>query len=273
MESRLSKLVFLFLLIPIQTLFSQDIDEQLRRLIEQNKVDELRNNLEDVKNKYPQLYTPYYIEAYLETDGEKAFLKYKEFLKQFPQSPYVINAQFKIAQYYFARGLYRSAKQILNHIIENFPDSPFADDAHYLKIRSLSALEINDEAKSEIKSFLRKYSQSPFKNLAEQDLKDMDKAVSSSYPTSESEKPSRSYSTYAIQVGAFSQQDNAIKQMNTLAGWDYETEIIKKFVNNSLLYLVWIGNFETEEQALNFGEVFKKKYGMAFRVVQKDTAP
>ena len=261
----------IFLAASISKVFSQNLDSKLQLLIEQNKIKELRVNIESAKKKYPYLHTIYYVEAFIEKDGEKAITQYKKFVERFPESPYVVNAQYKIAQFYFAKGLYRSAELLLYQVINSYPDSPYTDDANYLIIQSLLALETTGKAKKEIKNFKKIYPHSPFKKFADYDLKQIEKQASYQLIKQNSQSTKDHGQNHTIQVGAFRNRENAVKQVNIVNTWGYTAEIIKKIIKNDLYYLVWIGEFETYDQALNFGEIFKKKYGLTFRVVKKES--
>ncbi|MDZ7262493.1 MAG: SPOR domain-containing protein, partial [candidate division KSB1 bacterium] len=83
--------------------------------------------------------------------------------------------------------------------------------------------------------------------------------------------PNRSFSDgkYVLQIGAFSNKDNAMNQQNYLSKQGYQVEIAEKTVKGQRFYAVYLGNFETEQEAQTFGEEFKRKYGLSFRVVSK----
>lgn len=262
-------LVIFLSIIAVSVGLTQDLETKLLQLRERNKLHELRAKLELIKKKYPHHAVPYYIEAFIEKDGEQAIKLYKNFIKRFPQSHYTTNAKYKIAQFYFAKGLYHSAKRLLDDIITSHAGSAYADDAYYLMIRCFIALGLNNEAKTEIKNFIKNYPRSPYKKLANSDLTQLNKTSYKFSKDRSLKKIGSSLQNYTIQIGAYRDRNNAIKQMKTISNWEYPVEILTKVVNDKLFYLVWVGNFETEEQALNFGEVFKKKYDLPFYIVRK----
>jgi tetratricopeptide (TPR) repeat protein len=259
--------IILIFLTNIQ-LYAQDLDSKILQLIEKNKIDKLRTTLTRIKNKYPYNPLPYYVEAFIEQDGEKAISLYKKFIQNHPNSSYVVNAKYKIAQYYFAQGEYSLSKDLLNIIMTKHSSSILADDAHYTYIRCLIALDQTVDIEKEIKKFVNQHPRSPYKKLLSSDFK---KLKSTKVSTKKDKKRKVSYSTrnYTIQVGAFSDRQNALKQMNSISDWGYDVEMATKVVNHRLYYLIWVGNFETEEQALSFGEVFKRKYNLSFHVVKR----
>ncbi|MBD3289433.1 tetratricopeptide repeat protein [candidate division KSB1 bacterium] len=250
---------------------SQDFEAQILKMIERNQIAELKKNLAMLKRKYPDSPTPFYVEAFIEKDGERAVGLYKAFLARFSDNQHVPNVKYKIAQYYFARGSYHTALRYLGDIWEKHPDYPIADDAGYLGIRCLIALEQIDQAERLIKRFLHKYSESSLTKLVKVEQKlieDSDyfqRKVSNQADRSKKPGPSK----YAIQVGAFRDRDNAYKHKENVSKWGYSVEVASRIINNHLYHLVWIGGFDTEQQALEFGEIFKKRYGLPFRIVQK----
>lgn len=251
-------------------IIAQDFEAQILKMIEQNQISEIKKNLEVLKSKYPDSPIPYYLEAFIETDGERAVALYKAFLARFTDNQHVPNAKYKIAQYYFARGSYHTALRYLGDIWEKHPDDAIADDAGYLAIRCLIALEKSEQAERLIKRFVDRYSDSVFKKFIELEKSLIEESDQFQQKVSNpSDTPKSNRSKYAIQVGAFRDRDNAKKQKKTVSEWGYSVEVASRIISNQLYYLVWVGEFETEQQALENGEIFRKRYGLPFRVVQK----
>jgi len=247
----------------------QDLEARLIRLLENNQLADVITNLEIIKKKYPNNPTPHYIEAFIERDARKAAEKYKFFIERFPLSQYVVNAKYRLAQYYFAKGSCFAAGHFLDDIIESHAKSPFVDDAYYLRIRCLITLEQVPKAREEIKHFIKKYSDSPLKELVLSDQQMLDEKESAAKNREPSPKPTNETQKFAIQTGAFQIRENAAKQVETITRLGYKPELVQRRIDGTLLYLVWLGDFETEGQALSFGEVFIKKYGIPFRVINK----
>ena len=72
---------------------------------------------------------------------------------------------------------------------------------------------------------------------------------------------------YTLQVGAFSQTNNALKLRNYFSRLGVPVEIRKKSVDNRTMYLVWIGSFESKATARSFGESLKREHGKPYRIV------
>ena len=74
---------------------------------------------------------------------------------------------------------------------------------------------------------------------------------------------------YTLQIGAFEQANNALNLRNYVANLGYPVEIVERGNGEHRIYQVLLGSFETEEQAQQFGENFKKSHGKLYRVVTK----
>lgn len=74
---------------------------------------------------------------------------------------------------------------------------------------------------------------------------------------------------FTLQVGAFSSAENAKRLANKLKK-DFKTvSIIKTKTDNSVLNRVRVGSFNTEQEAVEFGEKNFRKKNIAFRVVKE----
>lgn len=248
--------------------WAQDLDKILR-ILKDNKLEEIKANLPRLLRRYPNNPTPLYIQAFIEPDGDKAVEFYKKLLRKFPECPYADDAKFRIAQYYFAKGLYITARKHFRELLSSYPDSPYADEAQYLATSCLLATGMNKAARDEFEAFLRTYAQSPLSKLVAEDLKETESSWEESFFTKEKHGGNNSSPQYTIQIGAYTRKSNALVQQKYFLSKGYPVEIGRKEMNGKKFYLVWIGKFESREAALNFGQTFKRKYGLSFHVVKK----
>lgn len=278
---KLSYCIYLLLLLLIcgSTVAAQDFEKELIAWIEKHSKEELKNRLIAIKKKYPNSTVPLFLEAYIEENGDRAIELYKQFVEKYPGSKFTATALLKLGQYYYAIGSYIAARQYLDNLVDQFPDSPLLPEAKYLAARCLIATGYYVTAEQELKAIIRQFSKSPFKKQAKQELASLDElATQDNSPprfndaTVNADLPFESHGgngKYTIQIGAFQDQNNALRQKELYAGKGYLISIETKKVSNNLLYLVWIGEFDTEEQAARFGEVFKNLHGVSFHVVRK----
>ena len=66
-----------------------------------------------------------------ETDGARAQEVFRMFLAKYPKNELADDALFQIAQYYYARGFYVTARQHLLRLLETYPKSDLGDRALY----------------------------------------------------------------------------------------------------------------------------------------------
>lgn len=282
MDSMKKLLSYIFLLIFLSisgSIEAQDLENELISWIEKHSKEELKNRIDTIRKKYPNSTVPLFLEAYVEENGDRAVELYKQLIEKYPGSKFIENALLKIGQYYYAIGSYVAARQYLDNLADQFSDSPLVPEAKYLAARCLIASGYYVSAEQELKEVTKKYPKSPFKNYAKEELASLDElAKQDNNPprihdaTANSDLPFESSSVngkYTIQIGAFQDQNNALRQKELYARKGYLTSVESKTVSNNLLYLVWVGEFETEEQAARFGEVFKNLHGGSFHVVRK----
>ena len=258
---------------------AQYLESDLLAWLEKNGRDELNRRLDFINRKYPNSPVPLFLEAFIEENGERAIEIYQRIIREYPQSQFADRSLLKVAQYYYALGSYISARQYLDNLVDQFPESLLIPEAKYLAARCFIALSYYSSAEDELKQVIKKYSDSPFKAQAKRDLTLLKELSSQDRdspqigdekmnPVSQRENLSLS-SKYAIQIGAFREKDNALKLKTIYSDRGYLTTLESKYLDGDLLYLVHVGEFETEEQAARFGEVFKTVHGVSFHVVRK----
>ncbi|MCU0645948.1 MAG: tetratricopeptide repeat protein [bacterium] len=257
----------------------QDIEADLLGWLKDNSFEKLQEHFQLINRKYPSSDVTLFLKAYIETDGERAAQLYQQFIQRFPKSEYTDNALLKLAQYYYAVGSYIAAREYLDNLIDQFPNSPAVPLAKYSAARCLLAMGYYDSAEKELKEFIKKFPNSPYKIMAQQELnlpREQDQSESAAKETAADKNKfdkliqfSQGQGQYTLQIGAFGKRDNAAKLKETFSQKGYDVEITTKYLSDQLLYLVWIGEFETEEQARRFGADLKNRYDITFQVVRK----
>jgi len=270
------------------SIYAQEIEKDILSWLEKHSKQELKNRLDAVKRKYPNSPVPLFLEAYTEENGDRSLDLYKQIIQNYPDSKFVDDAQLRVAQYYYAIGSYVTARQYVDNLVDQFPESPLVVETKYLAARCLIASGYYISAEDELKKIIRDYSRSPFKSYAKQDLASLDELSKESNmdnlskpvnntpqfhgvnnPTDQQFKTMKSKGKYTIQIGAFRDRNNALSQKEIYSQKGYLVTLDSKLVNSNLLHLVWVGEFDTEEQAARFGEVFKNLHSVSFHVVRK----
>ncbi len=264
MPGRWARTVLVWLTVAVSVAPAQT-PETLAVLLQQNRVEEIKQRLPELVRKFPDDPTVLFLQGATEPDGARAVRYYKRIVEEFPTSAFADDALLRLAEYDFALGLYHSSAQRYLQLAQRYPASPLCDDAHYMRIQCLLARGEQDSAAYALEWFLSKYPNSPLASLAASELSGQGGARrQQAVPRAAvGAKP------YALQVGAFKEKRNAEKLVQALAAQGHECEIVVKERGRDLFYLVWVGSFENEEAARRKGEQLQARHGLPFRIVQR----
>lgn len=237
--------IFLTLVFSL-TVFSQNKDDEVAkivRMIDRGEIENAKTESSNLVVAYPNEAGILYLQGRLASDGVEAVKFYQTILDNFPKSQWADDALYHSYQYYYALGLYRTADLKLNQLKKEYPGSPYL------------TTQIPEELKS-IREEEKPVNIPPV--ITEE------KTISS--PTVNLPKPEQ---TYTIQIGAFSTLKNAEKQKHFFEDFGYQVEITNKVRSGKSLYLVWVGNFRTAEEAVKSGYEIRQKYNVETITVQK----
>ena len=281
MRKRITTILLVSIIIFPVAVEAQNLEENLLKWLENNTREEMQARLEAIKSKYPNSALPLFIEAYLKTNGSKAIKVYEKIIEKYPNSNYCDNALLKTGQYYYLIESYLSAQHNLEQLINDFPKSPFVSEAKYIIAKCSIATGYYDSAEYDLKSIIRRYPQTPFKSAAVKELKRLKrlKFIDKDIPTQEIPEQDDdvhliadddfSSGKYTVQIGAFGAKKNAKGQKEFYYNKGFKSSIHSKYVNGRLLYLVWVGEFDYEHEALKFGRKMKEEHGTSYRVIKK----
>ncbi len=208
-----------------------------------------------------------YLRAVMHTDAKQAMELYNQVKTDFPEAPQAALATFQMGNYYFARGLYISARRFFLDIVENYGESPLVPQAMYLAASSMCAARQSDTCSEELQNFVSKYRKSPFARLARSDLKALGTSAMSSGELSS--RVTFDKGKYTLQLGAFSQANNALNLRNYFTKLGFPVEIRKVDADGKSVFVVWLGSFESRSAARAFGDNLKKDHGKPYRIVSK----
>jgi tetratricopeptide (TPR) repeat protein len=260
--------IFLPVIFLASALPAQEPGFDLQKVLQTGSVEGFRAEVTAyiAKNKDKPL--AMYLDALSQSNASKAVEKYKQLLARHPNSEYADRAVIKIAQYYFSRGLYVAARKHFLELIETYPSSPMIAEAMYFAAACLYASGNIESSYTEYKNVINQYPDSPFARLAKEELQEGSFNGKDAHGLS-NVNLANAKGKFAIQIGAFTQVNNALNLKNYCLKLGLPVEIREKKENNATQYLVWVGAFETREAAENFGNTFKKEHGKLFRVVER----
>ena len=254
------RIVYLILLLSIS--LGQNIDLYFS-LIEQGKIDGVKENLPELISKYPKNPGVLYLKALLTQDGKSAIEQYKELLKQYPNSKYAPDAAMKIGEYLYARGLYTQAATLLKNIPIKYSRFIGIQRATNLMINSFNAIGEADSARYYaliIKSMFPK---------VDTDISSLKKQNKPLAQVFDFNKKKLDLGPYVIQIGAFGSRENArrLKLQVTQLGHDVSINNVES--NGKILYAVRVNRFKSKKQAENIGRDIKSKIGVEYRILYR----
>ena len=220
-------------------LFAQDVDiVPYLKQIENGNADEVKNQIPDLMEKYPNSPSIMFLDGVLTENGQKAVVIYQNIVDKYPTSKYADAALYRFYSYYYALRLYESAKEKLNQLISKYPDSP------YIKIAKQNQLPVSPEISQE-------------ENEAEED--------SLKTPLPPVVQHNQDYK-FTIQAGAFSKNENAEALKSGFDKAGIFSEIKEKQVAGTVFHVVYVGRFITRDEADNFLITINDKFGLNGRV-------
>lgn len=256
---------------------TQLIDEKLFEWMNEHSRQELEQRLERIKSQYSNSPIPFYLEAYLTEDGERAAEIYQKIIHQFPKSRYSEAAMIKLGQFFFISKSYQRARYWFNKLVKDFPDSKYLALAYFYS--GVSSKTLGDEklAKETLEKFLKKFPDHQFAFYAQRIMSiplQENPSPASDEPLEDALKKSNitvpeSKKIFSVQIGAFSERKNAIRLKEKYSFLNQPIKIVTNAFGNKILYLVHVGKFASRSEAENFANDLKTNYGLNFRIVEK----
>jgi cell division septation protein DedD len=232
---RIKYLAFLFLSVKI---FAQEIDiVPALQEVEKGNIKSAETILLGLKQKDAGNPSVIFLDAVLTRDGDEALKKYTVVLEKYSTSKYADAAIYRVFSYYYSLGYYIKAESYLNKLKKAFPESPYIKTADR-KIPNVEEMSAPAETKP------RPIEQQP-------------KTETKNY-------------NFTIQAGAFLNVENAKKLVDKLGKENLSTEIVTKEIGGSILNVVTVGRFATEEETRSVLNLLEKKFNLKGRVVSSN---
>jgi len=205
---------------PCATQSASDIARLVNR-VRVGEIDEVKRMMPQLTKARPNDPGVLFLQALLETNAEKAMDIYQQIVDKHPSSEWADDALYKLYQYSWAVGAYRTARAHMERLTSRYPSSPFAQ-------RTAEQSSSRSDATSEAKS-----------------------------------------DAFSVQLGAYSRSGDAEKQVNELKDKGYTAQVQRKEVDGKTVYAVWVGVFNTIEQARAFAERLKQQQNLDAIVVRR----
>jgi len=224
------KKILLLLFISAFPVLSQELDiTSALQSLESGNIQKAESELQNLKIKNPNDPSVIFLDAVITTNGEEAQKKYSIVFEKYPNSKYADAALYRIFSYYYSLGYYKKAEAYLNRLKSNYPNSPY------------------------IKS-------------ADRNIPDDEEEITTLKPEPKSDLAGSQFKL-TIQAGAFLNLENAMKLIEQIKGDGYFTEITSKEIGGSILNIVNIGQFISEEETKSTLDYLQQKFSLKGRII------
>jgi tetratricopeptide (TPR) repeat protein len=208
-----------------------DIRHRLE-MIEKGQAEAVRAELPSLMTNYQNNPGVMYLQAVLTTDGTEAAKLYQNIVDNFPKSEWGDDALYKLYQYYYSIGLYKTADQKLTQLKEEYPFSAYAAEKNSIVEEKQAAKEKPTVMKP--KGTVPKFA-----------------------------------TNFTVQVGAFSTLQNAGELKAKFEKEGFQSNIFTIVSHGKKLHKVWVGEFQTYDEARRFTAEIKSKFNLTSIVVSR----
>lgn len=276
---------FLIVLMPVW-LIGQDLSRYYE-LLEKGNRDSVSQSLPDLKKKFPNSPDVLYLSGLCEIDGEKALVVFKDVINKYPQSTRADDAFLKVVEFIYTKGLYNKTVNYAKEMIVNYPNSDLIGKSAHLLLCSFNAMNQKDSVDYYTEYYTKRFPgiQVDFENYscAPHFTITPNSQTSSSLPEASQKSVVRQVETqmapvksqtesvgmYALQFGAFLNENNAVALKSKLKSMGYEAYIQPLNLSGKTLLAVRIGSFRDKNEARSVGEKIKSEKQIDFFIVKK----
>ena len=276
----------------LSCLVSQDHLDALIQEVLHGSRDSAAIYLPAIDQKYPNNPTVMYLKGLLETDGDEAMKIFSNLYNTHPTSDYGDDAVMKVAEYYYAAGLYVQAANWLKKMPIYYSRSEHIERAVKLFLNSLIVSGNRDTAIFYSRVFKRQFPTLDVDGKINHLLQEFEKSKKQK-EQAEAQSPEQvepvdipvEYKTevpidqidsaldngiYSLQSGAYGVLENADQQKINLIIAGFDARITELYRNNKVLYAVRIGYFNSKEDARQISSLIKTKVDLDTIVVTKN---
>ena len=202
-------------------------------MIEKGQSEAVRAELSTLMTTYQNNPGVMYLQAVLTTDGAEAAKIYQNIVDNFPRNEWGDDALYKLYQYYYAIGLYKTAEQKLSQLKQEYPFSAYAADSDGAAAKKPVPKEekpLNVKPQTTVQKFA---------------------------------------TGFTVQVGAFSTMQNAEELKTRFEKEKFSSNIFTMVTKGKKLHKVWVGEFQTYDEAKKISAQIKSKFGLSSIVVSR----
>lgn len=251
MKTYIISIIILITSFPVLVNSQTDKVKQYLKMIGIGKINDVKSKMPDMLAIYPNDPGVMLLHGIVIEDMNKSIEIFEKIIKNFPESEFADDANYRIIQYYVLMSNTARANRELETFRIQYKDSELLVLASDLVNTATKAAEsknlspIKDEKKTitEKKEII---TQKPNEEKAKE-LKPVYKSTNDETKPAEVSKTEKI--TYGLQVGLYSTYDAAKSEMEKFKKQRMFAEIKNKKVDNTNYYAVIIGNYSSKESA------------------------
>jgi len=256
---RAAQCTFLLNLIGIVVVFAQMSEPEVRKRLDfiyNGQAERVRIELPSLHKQYPIDPGVDYLDAILTTDGVSAVKKFQAIVDQFPLNEWADDALYKVYQYYYSVGLYKTADQKFDQLKQQYPNSIYVVGM----VQEQKPAAVKQEPPAETKK----------PEVVESKPEPQPAAIEPVKSTApDSVAPAPAIGKFAVQAGAFSTEKNAQKQVDFFGTIGKKATITTKASGGKTLYVVSMEGFASEQDARSFIAELKAKHNIESIIVAR----
>ncbi len=223
-------------------------------------VDEAKRELPALQSKYPDDPGVLYLQALLTTDGSSAVRVYQSIVDNHPKSEWADAALYKVYQFYYSLGLYKTADLKMAQLQRDYPDSKYLKGQPGIAEVSQPPATHDTVAPVPVATTTTTPTTSPAG-----DEHAVVPPTTPVNPPAQAKEPAPRITPstgYALQVGAFASETNADRLRRAVEAQGYHVEIVPRPHGDKMMYHVWVGNYPTEAEARAAAAEMRSKHSM-----------
>ena len=209
--------------------------QQLVDLVNRGQGDVVKAELPSLLSRYPNDPGILYVQALLTSEGAEAVRMYQSIVDNFPKSEWADDALYKVYQFYYSLGLYRTAELKMAQLKREYPSSKY----------------VTSGTTAETAKLPEEVQKPPV-----QQQKSPDPAAPAA-----TDSPSLT-AVFSLQVGAYTALSNADRQKKYFEDLGYTVEVISRVRDGRSLYLVLVGSYRTYEEAKARAAEIKQRFNV-----------
>ena len=240
----------LFFIIFISLSYTEDLNLSLNLALKDSLIDISKVNI-----KFQNQPEYMFLNALIDSDGESAKNKFKEFQNKYPVHKYADNAVFEIGSYYYSKGYYVKSSQWYKKVPVYYKDSELLEQSIDMFFQTLEITNSSDSIKY-YKNIFSKLHQ-----IVENDNND-------EYVSSLDQKEKRYDQKYTIQIGAFKEYSRAESRMYMLRDIGFGVMIQETLIDGESFFVIREGIYSTRKSADKIASRIRARTGIKCMIIE-----